>query len=98
MGNFKFIYCLYFLADILHNLSTLSRLFLQKFVDISSIGSVVKTQVAELKMLYVTKSTNLNVDTFNESTWFHILPDSGPHGGYLKRLSSVIRGSKFHTI
>jgi hypothetical protein len=49
-------------------------------------------------MLYVIESTDLNVDTFNESTGFHILPDFGPHGGYLKRLSSEIRGSKFHIV
>ena len=43
LSNFKFIYILYFLADMLHMLSKLSKIFQSKVVDISSIGSIVKT-------------------------------------------------------
>ena len=42
---FKYIYVFYCLADILHVLCLLSRLFQNKFVDISTIGSVVKTDI-----------------------------------------------------
>jgi hypothetical protein len=98
LKNFKFIYYLYFLADILYNLSMLSRLFQQKFVDISSIDSIIRTQVGKLRMFYVTESIDLSVDTFNESTRFHILPNFGPSGGYLRRLSYEIRGSKFYNV
>ena len=37
LRDFKILYCLHFLADILHCLSMLSKLFQVKFVDISSI-------------------------------------------------------------
>lgn len=39
--------------------------------------------------------TQQNVDVFNESIVYHILLDYGPHGGYLKRLQSMVRGSMF---
>ena len=39
----------------------------------------------------------MNVDVFNESTSYHILPDYGPHGGYLKRLQSEMREFIFHS-
>jgi hypothetical protein len=46
LREFKFIYILYFLADILKMFSTLSKIFQSKLVDISSIGSIVKTEMA----------------------------------------------------
>ena len=45
----------------------------------SGIGSIIKIKVAKLKMLYVIESANLNIDTFNKSTGFHILFDFGLH-------------------
>ena len=48
--------------------------------------------------MFVNEIANLNASTFNEETRFHILPDFGPHGGYLKRLSSEIRGGRFHSV
>ena len=52
LRNFKFIYCLYFLADILHSLSMLSRVFQYKFVDVSVVGSIIATEIAQLRMLH----------------------------------------------
>jgi hypothetical protein len=49
-------------------------------------------------MLYVIESANVNMDTFNESIGFHILPNFGPHGGYLKWLFSEIRSNKYHNV
>jgi hypothetical protein len=42
LRTFKYIHCLYFLADILHSLSVLSRVFQHKLVDVSSVGALVK--------------------------------------------------------
>lgn len=67
-------------------------------MDIFSFGLIIRTEVVELRMLYVIECVDLNVDTFNESTRFHILPNFGPYGGYLRRLSSKIRGIKFHNV
>ena len=45
LRDFKMLYCLHFLADILYCLSMLSKLFQAKFVDISSVGSVIRTEI-----------------------------------------------------
>ena len=98
LRNFKYIYILYFLADLLHGLTILSKIFQYKFVDITNIGSLVKTQIESIRMLYVVDNTDLNHETFNESYGYHVIPYHGPQGGYLQRLSSEIRGAKFHGI
>ena len=49
-------------------------------------------------MTYITESTDLNESTFNEESGYHIIPSFSPLGGYLQRLSSEIRGSKFHSV
>jgi hypothetical protein len=95
LREFKFIYILYFLADILKMLSTLSKIFQSKLVDISSI---VKTEMASIRMCFLVDSCDLNQDTFNPCTRFQIIPEFGPPSGYLRRVPSEIRGSKFHSI
>ena len=41
---------------------------------------------------------NLNIEIFNEQTRYHIIPEFSPQGGYLRRLSSEIRGGKFYEV
>ena len=60
LRTFKYIYVLYFLADILYILSMLSRLFQNKFMDITIIGSVVMTDIAQIRMLFIEETTDLN--------------------------------------
>ena len=43
LKQFKYIYILYFLADILHYLALLSKIFQNKFVDVTTIGTIVRT-------------------------------------------------------
>ena len=64
---FKYIYVLLFLAGILHVLSMLSRLQ-NKFVEITTIGSMVKIDIAQICMLFIEETTDLNSETFNEQT------------------------------
>lgn len=45
LWNFKHIYYIYFLANILHCLLMLSKLFKHKFVDVSNIGFLIKSNV-----------------------------------------------------
>ena len=78
LSNFKLIYILYFLADILHMLSKLSKIFQSKVVDISSIGSIVKTKIASIRMCFLVDSCDLNQDTFHPSTGFHVISEFGP--------------------
>ena len=67
-------------------------------VDISFIGSIVKSKNATIRMCFVMHSCDLNQNNFNSSCGFPILPQFGPPCGYLPRLSSEIRGSKFYSI
>ena len=68
-----------------------------KFVDVTTVESIVHTEVAQICMMSILKSCYLNVDVFNESTGYHVLPNDGPHGGYLKRLQSEVSNSIFHS-
>ena len=97
LDQFKYIYNLYFLADILHSLAILSKVFQLKFVDVTTVGNIVRTEVAQIRMMFIVDSCDLNVDVFNDSTGYHVLPDYEPHGGYLKTLQSEVRGSMFHS-
>jgi len=46
----------------------LFKLFQAKFVNISSIGSIIRTKITQIKMLFFDEHTDLNVVTFNEDT------------------------------
>ena len=98
LRTFKYIYVLYFLTDLLHNLFVLSKNFQYKYVNVTTIGSLIKIQVESIYMMYVVDSTDLNQDIFNANVGYHVILQYRPPDGYLQRLSSEIRGSKFHTI
>ena len=86
------------MADLLHGLTILSKIFQYKFIYVTSIGSLVIPQIESIRMLYVVDNTDLYHETFYESFGYHVLPYHGPHGGFLHRLSSDIRGAKSHGI
>ena len=86
LDKFKYIYILYFLVDILHLLAMLSKVLQLKFVDVTTVGSIVSIKVAQIRMIFIVDFCDLNVDVFNESTGYYVLLDYGHHGGYLKRL------------
>ena len=96
LGQLKYFYILYFLVDILHSLAMLSKIFQMKFVDVITVGSIMRTEVAQICMMFIVDSYDLNADVFNEFIGYHVLLDYGPHGRYLKRLQSEVRVSMFH--
>ena len=98
LRDFKMLYCLHFLANILHCLSMLSKLFQAKFVDISSVGSIIRTEITQIRMLFLDEQTDLNTVMFNEDTQYHVLPEFGPFGGYMRRFATQIRGFTFLSI
>jgi hypothetical protein len=98
LRNFKYVYIIYILVDLLHGLTILSKIFQYKFVDVTSIRSLVKTQIESIRLLYVVDNTNIHHETFNECFGYHVIPNQGPQGGFLLKLSSEIRGAKFHGI
>ena len=51
---------LYFFADILYVLFMLSCLFQNKFMDITTISSVIKTDIVQIRMLLIEETTDLN--------------------------------------
>ena len=58
----------------------------------------MRTQIESICMLYVVDNTNLNQNTFNANVGYHVILQYGPPGGYLQRLSSEIRWSRFHSM
>ena len=98
LRTFKYIYILYFLVDLLHSLAILFKVFQFKYVDVTTIGSLIRTMIESIRMLCVAKSIDLNQDTFNASVGYHVIPQYGRPSGYLQRLSSEIRGAKFHSV
>jgi hypothetical protein len=79
-------------------LGKLSKIFQCKLVDISCLGSIVKSEIATIRMCFLVDACDLNHDTFNPSLRFHVILEFGPPGGFLRRLSSEFRGSKFHSV
>ncbi len=53
------------------------------------IGSVVKTNVVQIRMLIVEEAMYLNCNTFNEVTKYH-----KPQGGYIRRVPGKIMDDK----
>ena len=60
-------------------------------MDVTIVGGIVRTEVAQIRMMFIVDYCDLNVDVFNDSTGFYVLHDYDPHGGYLKRLQSEVR-------
>ena len=83
LRTFKHIYVLYFLADLLYSLVVLSKVFQYKYVDVTIIGCLIRTQIESICMLYVVDSTDSNEDTFNTNVGYHVIPQYGFLGGYL---------------
>ena len=75
----------------------LSKVFQLKFVDVTTVGSIVRTEVAQIRMMFIVDSCDLNADVFNDSIGFHVLRDYSPPSEYLKRLQSEVKGSMFHS-
>ena len=98
LRDFKMLYCLHFLADILHCLSMLSKLFQAKFVNISSVKSVIRIEITQIRMLFLDEQTDLNTVMFNEDTQYHVLPEFGPFGGYMRCFATQIRDFRFFSI
>jgi len=96
LRQFKFIYILFFLADILHSLAMLFKIFQLKFIDATIVGSIVRNEIAQICIMFNVDSYDLNVDVFNESTCYHFLRDYGRHDGYLRRLYSQVKGNMFY--
>ena len=52
-------------------------------MDVTTIRSLIRTQIESICMLYVVDSIDLNQDTFNVDVDYHIIPQYGPPSGYL---------------
>ncbi|KAL3689532.1 hypothetical protein R1sor_015841 [Riccia sorocarpa] len=99
LRDFRMLYIIYFLADILSSIASLSKIFQKSNVDVSAVGALVSTTCTEIEMNYLLETTDLNAKDRDEVTGYHYLPDFGLPGGYLRRLQSELRGSKqFHSV
>ena len=73
LRNFKYIYILYFLVDLLHDLTILSKIFQYKFVDAANIRSFVKKQIKSTYMLYGVDNTDLNQYILDKVFEYHVI-------------------------
>ena len=60
--------------------------------------SYVRFFNASIRMLYIMENIDINDCTFTENTGYYVIPSFGPPNGYIMRLSSEIRGTKFHFV
>jgi len=99
LNNFKFIYVLYFLVDILYILSKLSRIFQINFLTFCLlIRSIVKTKITSIRLCFLIDYFDLNHDTFNSRVDFHVKFEFKPLPIYLRCLHRKTWGDKFHSI
>ncbi|KAL3699609.1 hypothetical protein R1sor_017631 [Riccia sorocarpa] len=75
-------------------MTSLSKVFQKSVVDISAVRSIVKTTCTEIELNFLMDSTDLNAQRIDDSG-YHLLPEFGPPGGYLRRLQSELRRGKF---
>ena len=64
-------------------------------MDVSTVVELVKAEITLIHMLFIIEFIYFNTYIFNEEIGY-IIPDFGPLGGYLERLSSEIRGAKYY--
>lgn len=64
----KYVYCIYFVTDILQILLVLSMTFQYKSVDVSNISVHVRFNLTSIQMIFKIESTDLNELTFSEDT------------------------------
>ena len=62
LGQFKYVYILYFLAEIYHLLAMLLKVFQLKFVDVTIVNNIVHIQITQICMIFIVDSCDLNVD------------------------------------
>ena len=75
----------------------LSKILHLRFVDVTTVDSIVRTKVAQIYTMLIVNSCYLNVDIFYKFVSYHILPDYGPYGRYLRMLQSKVRRSMFYS-
>ncbi|MCO5601886.1 hypothetical protein L7F22_056012 [Adiantum nelumboides] len=94
LSNFECLYCLHFMADILRGLATLSQMFQKKFVDVTTVESLVQNEIACIKQYYVdAPKVDINAYAYGVDG-FAILPEYGPDKGYLHGFRNSLHGKK----
>ena len=78
-------------------MALLLKVFQSKFVDVTTIGSIVRTKIAQIRMFFIVKPTDLNATTYNEDIGYDIILDYGPLGAYLRKCSSKIHKKMYHS-
>jgi len=56
----------------------------------------VHSKIAQIKMMFIVESIDLNASTFNDNIGYHVIPEYGPLGGHLRKLQSKIHGKMYH--
>ena len=65
-------------------------------IDVSTTGVFFNVEITSIHILFIVDYIDLHVSIFNEETGYHIIHDFCPPWGSLRKLSSEIRGAKYH--
>ena len=65
-------------------------------MDVTTIDSIVRTEITQIRMLFIVEQTGSNVATFNEKNGYHVDPEYGPLGSHLKKFSNEIYENWYH--
>ena len=52
----------------------LSKIFQLKFVDVTTVGNIVQTKIAQIRMMFIFDICYLNIDVFNLSIGIMFYP------------------------
>lgn len=63
-----------------------------------TLGSIAKTDIVQICVHFIEETMNLNVDTLNEGTRYHIFPQLNLEGENWRILSRDIKGVKYHDV
>ena len=62
-----------------------------------TIGSIVRIEITQIRMLFIVEQIDLYAATFNENIGYHVSPEYGPFGIHLRKLSSEIHEEIYHS-
>lgn len=98
VANFKFIYSIHFLVDILGYMNFLSKMFQMEFVDVTTVSGLVESEVCTIQLEFI-EDPIIDINSYQmDSRGYPIIPDYGPKKGYLAALRGALKGNFYMSI
>ena len=98
LRNFKVVYMLHFLADVLKIMSTLSMEFQKEYVDVTCIGGLAMIAIGEIEEQFL-HHVMMDLNGFEKDSYnYPIIPEYGREKGMLSVLRDAIKGNMYKSI